>query len=106
MLCVAAWVWLCLSTEFVVVPLARSVPPATKTTGRHPCQLYFAVGFLSYDRPILLSAGGVILRVVVCGVVLVVSCVVWCCSCWVFVCVICFSSYVVEPSHHHLAQCT
>jgi len=32
--------------------------------------------------------------VVVCGVVLVVSCVLWCCSCCVFVCVTCFSSYV------------
>jgi len=26
MLCVAAWVWFCLATEFVVVPLARSEP--------------------------------------------------------------------------------
>ena len=25
MLCVAAWVWFCLSTEFVVVPLARAL---------------------------------------------------------------------------------
>ena len=30
---------------------------------------------------------------VVCGVVLVVACVVWCCSCRVFVCVTCFSSH-------------
>jgi len=36
---------------------------------------------------------GVVLRVVVCGVVLVVSCVVWGCSCCVYVCVTCFSSY-------------
>ena len=30
---------------------------------------------------------------VVCGVVLVVSCVVWCCPCCVFACMTCFSSY-------------
>jgi len=29
MLCVAAWVWFCLSTEFVVVPLVWSEPAAT-----------------------------------------------------------------------------
>jgi len=28
MLCVAAWVWFCLSTEFVVVPLDRYDPAA------------------------------------------------------------------------------
>ena len=31
---------------------------------------------------------------VVCGVVLVWLCVVWCCSCCVFVCVTCFSLYL------------
>jgi len=40
---------------------------------------------------IVVKRGGVILRVVVCGDVLVVPCVVWFCSCCVFVCVTCFS---------------
>jgi len=48
---------------------------------------------------IVVECGGVILRVVVCGVVHVVSCVVWCCSCCVFVRVTCFSSY----SHPHVS---
>jgi len=46
----------------------------------------------------LSSAGGVVLRLVVCGVVLVVSRVVWCCSCCVFVCVTCFLLY---PTAQH-----
>jgi len=29
MLCVAAWVWFCLTREFVMVPLARGEPAAT-----------------------------------------------------------------------------
>ena len=53
----------------------------------------------SAREALLCSKGGrVVLRVVVCGVVLVVSRVGCCCSCRVFVCVTCFSSYRHTPS--------
>jgi len=42
---------------------------------------------------IIVKCGGVVLLVIVCGVVLVVSFIVWCYSCCVFVRVACFSSY-------------
>jgi len=47
---------------------------------------------------------GVLLRVVICGLVLVVSCVVWCCSCCVFVCVTCFSSYEADVASTQTLQ--
>ena len=48
---------------------------------------------LTAIHPLRTKCGGVVLRVVVCGVILVVSCVVWWCSCCAFVCVTCFSCY-------------
>ena len=58
-----------------------------------PCGLLQVAVFYSELGSSLSVRVNLVLRVVVCGVVLVVSCSVWCCSCHAFVCVTCFSSY-------------
>jgi len=65
--------------------------PPTLTSARLPTLVWEVVRTVAAPPSIVVKCGGVVvLRVVVCGVVLVVSCVVWCCSCCVFVCVTCF----------------
>jgi len=84
--CVACFiVWLCHSQTVFVVCLC--VSPAVLCVC--VCDLFLFLQTITHS----FKCGGVVLRVVVCGVVLVVSCVVWCCSCCAFVCVTCFSTY-------------
>jgi len=48
-----------------------------------PTRVWEVVRTVAAPPSIVVKCGGVVLRVIVCGVVLVVSCVVllWCCSC-------------------------
>jgi len=113
--CVHSHLFLCLSSQPSVSVYVFTAICFCVCVHSHlfPCLCSQAALKIAAPPSIVVKCGGVVLRVVVCGVVLVVSCVVsfllcvcvcdlflflraalkLCCSCCVFVCMTVFSSY-------------
>jgi len=81
---------------------SRSLPP-TLTSTQPPTRVWEVVRTVAAPLSIVVKCGGGGLRVVVCAVVLVVSCVSWfvsCCSCCTCTCVCVCDLFLFTHSRH------